>query len=95
MAAPRELTSETETLLDSWFAALDGQATDGPPAQVLAIHDDGREWWVQVARGDDFTNTVVLRLSRCASVLHACAALKRWHSPAATYPRVIPAMCVV
>jgi hypothetical protein len=86
---------EIVTSLDKLFSALDGRPTDGPPARVLGIHDDGREWWIQVARGDDSSNTVVLRLSRFATVIHAAAALRRWDSPAADAPRVIHAMCLV
>ena len=42
---------------------------DGAPARILGIYDDGRDWWIQVARGDDDVNTIVLRLSRFASVV--------------------------
>ena len=62
------LTPETENSLDRLFSALDGKPTDGAPARILGIHDDGREWWIQVARGDDVINTIVLRVSRFASV---------------------------
>jgi hypothetical protein len=87
---------EIEKSLDRLFSELDGKPTDGPPARVLGIHDDGREWWIQVARGDDATNTVVLRLSRFASVKHAGAALRRWNESAASVaPRIIHAMCLL
>ena len=86
---------ENETLLDKLFSALDGKPTDGPPARVLGIHDDGREWWIQVARGDDVTNTVVVRLSRFATAIHVTTALRLWDSPATAAPRVIHAMCLV
>jgi hypothetical protein len=94
MPEPLETIPETKNSLDRLFAALDGKPTDGPPARVLGIHDDGREWWIQVARGDDLTNTVVLRLSRFADVLHAGAALRRWNSSAAAAPHIIRAMCL-
>jgi len=86
---------QDDARLDQLFAALDGEPTDGAPARVLGIHDDGREWWIQVARGEDLANTVVVRLSRFATVIHATAALKRWDSPATALPRVIRAMCLV
>ena len=86
---------ENETLLDSLFSALDGKPTNGPPARVLGIHDDGREWWIQVARGDDVTDSVVVRLSRFATAIHATTALRSWDPPASAAPRVIHAMCLV
>jgi len=92
---PLGTAPETELPLDELFSALDGKPTDGPPARVLGIHDDGRERWIQIARGDDLTNTVVVRLSRFARAIHATAALKRWDSPATAAPRVIHAMCLV
>ena len=95
MYMPLGTAPENELPLDELFSALDGKPTDGPPARVLGIHDDGRERWIQIARGDDLTNTVVVRLSRFATAIHATAALKRWASPAAAAPRVIHAMCLV
>ena len=53
-----DVTPETENSLDWLFSQLDGKPTDGPPARILGIHDDGREWWIQVARGDDANNTI-------------------------------------
>lgn len=88
-------TTETEKSFDWLFSALDGKPAGGVPARILGIYDDGREWWVQVARGDDDTNTIVLRISRFANVIHAMAALTRWNSAATTSPRIVRAMCLV
>ena len=95
MASTPGLIPETENSLDQLFAALDGRPTDGPPARVLGIHDDGKEWWIQVARGDDATDSIVLRLSRFASVSHAGAALRRWHPSEPIALRFIHAMCLL
>ena len=57
--------------------------------------DDGSEWWIQVARGDDDINTIVLRLSRFASVFNAVAALKRWNWSGTSAPRIVRAMSLV
>jgi hypothetical protein len=95
MPRSADVTRETENSLDWLFSELDGKPTDGPPARILGIHDDGREWWIQVARGDDATNTIVLRVSRFASVIHAGAALTRWSSPETAAPRIVRAMCLV
>jgi hypothetical protein len=92
---PADLTPETEKLFDLLFSALDGKLADGAPARILGIYDDGRDWWIQVARGDDDSNTMVLRLSRFASVLHAGAALMRWTSSTGNAPRIIRAMSLV
>jgi hypothetical protein len=86
--------SETQELMDQFFWALDGAPADGLPARILGIHDDGRERWIQIARGDDATDAVVLRVSRFASVRHASAALTRWDPPLTNAPRVIRAMCL-
>ena len=90
-----DVTGETENSLDWLFSALDGAPVDGAPARILGIHDDGREWWIQVARGDDDVNTIVLRVSRFAKVIHAGAALMRWNSSASSSPRIVRAMCLV
>jgi hypothetical protein len=90
-----ELTLETEKSFDWLFSALDGKPADGAPARILGIYDDGREWWIQVARGDDDINTMVLRVSRFASAIHAVAALRRWVSSTTNSPRIIRAMSLV
>lgn len=89
------MTPETENSLNRLFSELDGKPTDGEPARVLGIHHDSREWWIQIARGDDVTNTIVLRVSRFASMTHAGAALKRWTSSSTNEPRIVRAMCLV
>jgi hypothetical protein len=90
-----ELIRETEKSLDSLFLALDGKLADGAPARILGIYDDGKEWWIQVARGDDDINTIVLRLSRFASVFNAVAALRRWSCSGTSAPRIVRAMSLV
>jgi len=86
---------ETERSLDSLFSALDGKLADGLPARILGIYDDGKEWWIQVARGDDDINTIVVRLSRFASVFNAVAALRRWNWSGTNAPRIVRAMSLV
>ena len=90
-----ELTGETEKSFDWLFSALDGKFADGAPARILGIYDDGSEWWIQVARGDDDINTIVLRLSRFASIFNAVAALKRWNWSGTSAPRIVRAMSLV
>jgi hypothetical protein len=95
MPPSADVTPETENSLDWLFSALDGKPTDGAPARILGIHHDSQAWWIQVARGDDVTNTIVLRVSRCASVTHARAALTRWNTSGTSSPRIVRAMCLV
>jgi hypothetical protein len=90
-----ELTQEIEKSFDWLFSALDGKPADGAPARILAIYDDGREWWIQVARGDDDINTIVLRLSRFATAIHAGAAIRRWHSSGSSAPHIVRAMSLI
>ena len=89
------ILQEVAGAMDSLFTALDGRPIAGAEsahARVLGIHDDGRELWIQVARGDDTTNTAVVRLSRLASIRHAAAAIERWVPASARLPRIINAM---
>ena len=90
-----EPTREIEKSFDWLFSALDGKPTDGAPARILGIYDDGREWWIQVARGEDDVNTIVLRVSRFASVIHAGAALRLWNSATTGAPHILRAMSLV
>jgi hypothetical protein len=90
-----ELTRENEKSFDWLFSALDGKPADGVPARILGIHDDGRELWIQIARGDDDINTIVLRVSRFASVFNAGAALMRWTVSSTSAPRIVRAMSLV
>jgi hypothetical protein len=92
---PAEPTLENEKSFDWLFSALDGKPADGVPARILGIYDDGREWWIQVARGDDDVNTIVLRVSRFASVFNAGAALMRWTVSGTSAPRIVRAMSLV
>jgi len=90
-----EVTPKIEKSLDWLFSALDGKLADGAPTRILGIYDDGKEWWIQVARGDDDINTIVLRLSRFASVFNAVAALRRWSCSGTSSPRIVRAMSLV
>jgi len=63
-----ELIRETEKSLDSLFSALDGKLADGAPARILGIYDDGKEWWIQVARGQVTLNGVTLAQGDGAAV---------------------------
>ena len=60
------MTRETENSLDRLFSAVDGKPTDRGPVRILGIHHDSRDRWIQIARGDDIANTIVLRVSRFA-----------------------------
>jgi hypothetical protein len=90
-----DLIPETEKSLDSLFSALDGKCAGGAPARILGIHDDGSDWWIQVARGEDDINTVVLRVSHFASIFQILAALTRWNVSETAAPRIIRTMCLV
>ena len=89
------LTRQDKKSFDSLFSALDGKPTDGAPVRILGIYDDGREWWIQAARGDDDVNTIVLRVSRFASIFNAGAALTCWAPSGMSAPRIIRAMSLV
>jgi hypothetical protein len=90
-----DLIPETEKSFDSLFSALDGKPAGGAPARILGIYDDGDDWWIQVARGDDDVNTIVLRVSHFASVFQILATLTRWSVTETAAPRIIRTMCLV
>lgn len=89
------LIEKTEKSFDSLFSALDGKSAGGAPARILGIYDDGSDWWIQVARGDDDINTVVLQVSHFASIFQILAALTRWNVVETASPRIIRTMCLV
>jgi hypothetical protein len=64
------------------IAALEGRMVEGDPkpwtARIHGLYGDERSWWIQVARADDDTASVVLRCSRFATAEHATAVLRRW-----------------
>jgi hypothetical protein len=69
---------------NGWFDALDqrviGRGQERWVASVLSVHGNDREWWIDVANATNPSASVVLRLSRRATVFHAVAALRR-HRP--------------
>ena len=71
--------------VEQLIAALDqrrfGDAPDRWVANVLGVHIDGAELWVQVARGSDLSKTLVLHLSSWAKPQHAIAALAALSDP--------------
>ena len=72
------------TAASEWFEALDqrviGRGQQSWVANVLGVHGDDRDWWIDVASAANPAVNVVLRLSRRATVFHAVAALRR-HRP--------------
>ena len=76
------------------FHLLDHLVVDLYPdwwvTEVTAVHVVGGEAWVQLARADDPSSNVVLRLSAHANPNHALAALVAWsQTPADERPRVL------
>ena len=72
------------TAANEWFDALDqrviGRGPDRWTASVLSVQGDDQHWWVDIATAATPAASVVLRLSRQATVFHAVAALRR-HRP--------------
>ncbi len=75
-------TDQLDALPQPLVTALEGREVQGDlrswVARVQGVHGDGRSWWIQVARADDETASVVLRCSRFATVEHVTAVLRRW-----------------
>jgi hypothetical protein len=82
---------------DALFAALDqapmGDGADRWFAAVLRIYADERDWWVDVAASSDSSISVIVRLSRRASAVHAVAALRTWRPGSPSRPAILNVMC--
>lgn len=70
--------------LDRLIRALEGRRVKGESntwvARIHGVYRDERTWWIQVARSDDATASVVLRCSRFATVEHAANVLRAWQA---------------
>ena len=78
--APTAVRHDTRggTLTESWYRALDHRAVDvGMQSwvlQVVAIHPEGAELWIQVANDDAPYEGLVLHVSRWTTLAQALAA---------------------
>jgi hypothetical protein len=72
---------EALSIADHWFVALDqrqiGTGTASWVAQVLGVHREKDDLWVQIAPSVDPDVTIVLRLSLATAVDEALGALER------------------
>jgi hypothetical protein len=99
----RRLSPRARTIdqpeVDRLFAGLDHRRVDAENcswvAVVLGIHSCESDIWIQVAPEESPSNSVVLRLSRWATVEHCLAALRSCAITEETGPRVIPVMQLV
>ena len=84
---------------DRLFAGIDHRRVEAGArswiAVVLGIHANDTDLWIQVATQDNPSNSVVLRLSRWATVDHALNALRTCAITDETQPRIIPVMQIV
>ena len=85
-----------DSRVDRLIAALDHQRVGEGEAswvvQVLGVHVDGRNLWLQVARDDDPSDGVVLHLRPWGTADQARAALASLDWQSASYPRMIHVM---
>jgi hypothetical protein len=88
-----------EPRLHTLASAIDGRRVTGDAldwtAAVHGVHGDDRSWWIQVARSDDATASVVICCSRFATAEHALAALRRWAPVAPNSLTILYGMCGV
>ena len=61
-------------------------------AQVLGVHTDGRDFWVQIAPADRAAESLVLRISAYATPQQAIAALAVIRPRGGVFPQVINVM---
>ena len=79
--ASAQVTSASElTEGDSFFVTLDRRpiGPHGWIAQVQGVHEDRRGWWIQVARADDPTMSVVLHVPFDVTTDQMLKALASW-----------------
>ena len=88
-----------QSLADRWFRALDQRrikaGTQIWVAHVMGIHAEGREIWVQIARGDSLDKSLVLHLSGWTTVSQAISAIRAHSRECDAFPRVITAIPTV
>jgi hypothetical protein len=82
--------------IDQLIAALDqqqiGDGVGAWVAEVLGVHSDGRDLWVQVARAHEPGQSLILRMSIHATAQHAIAALMKMEPFHGSLPHVIDVM---
>lgn len=85
-------------LADRWFRVLDRRrikaGTQFFVARVTGIHSDGRELWVQIARGDSPDRSIVLHLSGWTTLDQAMSAMKAPPTEPQAFPKVVTAIPV-
>jgi hypothetical protein len=76
-----EQPAREHTMLDRWFAALDGRLIDAGGLawrlRVVGIHKLAEELWIQFDTEPGY-HGAVLHLSRSATVAHAIGAIRTW-----------------
>jgi hypothetical protein len=82
--------------IDQVIAILDqrriGEGANSWVVEVLGVHGDGQDLWVQIAAADTPDESVVLRLSAWATPQHAIAALTAMRPQRGPLPHVIDVM---
>ena len=62
---------------DEWFAALDRRVITAPEGQwitqILGVHSQGPEHWIQIARADEPESSLILHVAASTTVSAAVA----------------------
>ncbi len=78
--------------------ALEGQKFPGSErawtVRVQGVHENGRDWWIQLAPEGDDSAGVVLRCSRHATPAQASAVLRQWSPRRSRSIRILRVMTV-
>jgi hypothetical protein len=82
-----------EAVSARWHRALDHRSVEvGAETwvlEVLAIHADGGELWIQIANRDRPHQELVLHVWRWTTLGQALAAMERWRHGVGVHPQVI------
>ena len=90
---PASVPSDGDPLAERWYRALDKKVVDvGSESllvDVVGIHSDGSELWIQLANENLPCEEVVLHVSRWTTLAQVLAAMECWRADENTLPHVV------
>ena len=80
-------------MAERWYRALDKKVVDlgseSMLVDVVGIHAEASELWIQLANENLPCEEVVLHVSRWTTLAQVLAAMARWRGDENTYPHVV------
>jgi hypothetical protein len=91
-SVPRPEKGRIDQLISTLDRQRIGEGSTSWVAEVLGVHVDGQDLWVQIAPAHAVAESIVLRLSAWATPQHAIAALAVMRTQRGPLPHVIDVM---